>query len=82
MASEEATRHVQIDSAPLSAVEWAAVTKRRSAGSGLLPRDQMRAWMSAAKAVGCVPVGVLGWTGLVVSSRYRRNARGLLACSV
>jgi len=22
-----------------------------------------RAWMSAAKAVGCVPVGVLGWTG-------------------
>jgi hypothetical protein len=70
------------DSAPLSAVEWAAVTKRRSAGSGLLPRDQMRAWMSAAKAVGCVPVGVLGWTGLVVSSRYRRNARGLLACSV
>jgi hypothetical protein len=20
-------------------------------------------WMSAAKAVGCVPVGVLGWTG-------------------
>lgn len=68
--------------APLSAVEWAAVTKRRSARSGLLPRDQMRAWMSAAKAVGCVPVGVLGWTGLVVSSRYRRNARGLLACSV
>ena len=51
------------DSAPLSAVEWAAVTKRRSASSGLLPRDQMRAWMSAAKAVGCVPVGVLGWTG-------------------
>jgi hypothetical protein len=83
MISEEATRHVQIaDSAPLSAVEWAAVTKRRSAGSGLLPRDQVRAWMPAAKAVGCVPVGVLGWTGLVVSSRYRRNARGLLACSV
>jgi hypothetical protein len=51
------------DSAPLSAVEWAAVTKRRSASSGLLPRDQMRAWVSAAKAVGCVPVGVLGWTG-------------------
>ncbi len=51
------------DSAPLSAVEWAAVTNRRSASSGLLPRDQMRAWMSAAKAVGCVPVGVLGWTG-------------------
>jgi hypothetical protein len=25
--------------------------------------DQMRAWVSAAKAVGCVPVGVLGWTG-------------------
>jgi hypothetical protein len=83
VASEEATRHAQMaDSAPLSAVEWAAVTKRRSAGSGLLPRDQLRAWMSAAKAVGCVPVGVLGWTGLVVSSRYRRNARGLLACSV
>ena len=56
--------------------------KRISASSGLLPRDQMRAWMSAAKAVGCVTVGVLGWTGLVVSSRYRRNARGLLACSV
>jgi hypothetical protein len=55
------------DSAPLSAVEWAAVTKRRSASSGLLPRDQMRAWMSAAKCghglVGCVPVGVLGWAG-------------------
>jgi hypothetical protein len=51
------------DSAPPSVVEWAAVTKRRSAGSGLLLRDQMRAWMSAAKAVGCVPVGVLGWTG-------------------
>ena len=28
---------------------WAAVTKRRSASSGLLPRDQIRAWMSAAK---------------------------------
>jgi hypothetical protein len=83
VASEEATRHAQMaDSAPLSAVEWAAVTKRRSGGSGLLPRDQLRAWMSAAKAVGCVPVGVLGWTGLVVLSRYRRNAGGLLACSV
>ena len=55
--------HQIADSAPLSAVEWAAVTKRRSASSGLLPRDQMRAWVSAAKAVGCVPVGVLGWTG-------------------
>jgi hypothetical protein len=51
------------DSAPLSGVEWAAVTKRGSAISGLLPREQMRARMSAAKAVGCVPVGVLGWTG-------------------
>ena len=51
------------DSAPLPVVEWAAVTKRRSASSGLLPRDQVRAWVSAAKAVGCVPVGVLGWTG-------------------
>src|SRR4029077_7035017 len=38
------------DSAPLSAVEGAAVTKRRSASSGLLPRDQVRAWVSAAKA--------------------------------
>jgi hypothetical protein len=49
--------------AGIPAVEWAAVTKRRSASSGLLPRDQMRAWMSAAKAVGCVPVGVFGWAG-------------------
>jgi hypothetical protein len=74
------------DSAPLSAVEWAAVTKRRSASSGLLPRDQMRAWMSVAKSghrrAGRVSVGALGWEGSVVSSRYRRNARGLLACSV
>ena len=56
------TGHIA-DSVPLSAADWAAVTKRRSASSGLLPRDQMRAWMSAAKAVGCVPVGVLGWAG-------------------
>jgi hypothetical protein len=49
------------DSAPLSAVERAAVTKRRSASSELLPRDQMRVWMSAAKCghrpAGCTRPG-------------------------
>src|SRR5262249_59430809 len=33
----------------LRATEWAAVTKRRPASSGLQPRDQMRAWVFAAK---------------------------------
>jgi hypothetical protein len=68
------------DSAPLSAVARAAVTKRRSASSELLPRDQMRAWMSAAKCgnrlVGCTRRGarLRGVSGVIT---YPRNAGGL-----
>jgi hypothetical protein len=73
------------DSAPLSAVEWAAVTKRRSASSGLLPRDQMRAWMSAAKC-GRLCTGrcarLDGVSGVITLSPECQGLAGVLCLSL